>query len=589
MTICTASAGLLRLSGLENTLWHVELSSAGCKEGIEEITLKISAPEAAVPPRFTLSWEFPHTDLAVRFSPASGFAKNIPPDWCGAIPSDPAHHAPFIALFSISGENRLTFAFSDALRNTECKAGFIEEKNTIDCRVSAFLQAETPLASYEAVLRLDTRKIFYAEAIRDTASWFASLPGYRPCPVPESALHPFYSTWYSFHQNLSAQEIEEECALAAAFGMSGVIVDDGWQTEDNHRGYTWCGDWEPARKRFPDIRAHAERIRRLGMKSLFWFAVPFAGFQSAAFRRFQGKFLFIDKRLGAGVLDPRFPEVRRYLIGIYRKAVCEWKLDGLKLDFIDSFTLPSDMPDPARAGNFAHRDCRDIAEGVNRLLSGIMDMLHAENPDLLIEFRQSYTGPVMRKYGNIFRAADCPGDFLSNRVRTIDLRLTSGDTAVHSDMLTWNRTDSVESAARQILNVMFSVPQISVRLAALSESHLKMLRFWLTFWNDNRSILMNGRLIPLHPELNYPQVSAEDGSGRITVLYASGMTVRLHIEAGKKYRIVNASDEESVVLDLRGEKRRAESFTATGASCGNFMLNTGLSSVKIPLSGLLTL
>ena len=67
------------------------------------------------------------------------------------------------------------------------------------------------------------------------------------------------------------------------------------------------------------------------------------------------------------------------------------------------------------------------------------------------------------------------------------------------------------------------------------------------------------------------------------------MTARLHIEAGKKYRIVNASDEESVVLDLRGEKRRAESFTATGASCGNFMLNTGLSSVKIPLSGLLTL
>ena len=70
MTICTASAGLLHLSGLENTLWHVELSSAGCKEGIEEITLKISAPEAAVPPRFTLSWEFPHTDLATRFSPA---------------------------------------------------------------------------------------------------------------------------------------------------------------------------------------------------------------------------------------------------------------------------------------------------------------------------------------------------------------------------------------------------------------------------------------------------------------------------------------------------------------------------------------
>ena len=29
--------------------------------------------------------------------------------------------------------------------------------------------------------------------------------------------------------------------------------------------------------------------------------------------------------------------------------------------------------------------------------------------DVLIEFRQSYIGPLMRKYGNLFRAGDCPG------------------------------------------------------------------------------------------------------------------------------------------------------------------------------------
>ena len=53
----------------------------------------------------------------------------------------------------------------------------------------------------------------------------------------------------------------------------------------------------------------------------------------------------------------------------------------------------------------------------------------------MIEFRQSYIGPAIRKYGNIFRAGDCPADILSNRIHTIDLRLTSGSTAVHSDML----------------------------------------------------------------------------------------------------------------------------------------------------------
>lgn len=38
----------------------------------------------------------------------------------------------------------------------------------------------------------------------------------------------------------------------------------------------------------------------------------------------------------------------------------------------------------------------------------------------------------------MFRAADCTADAVANRVRTIDLRLTSGTTAVHSDMLEYN-------------------------------------------------------------------------------------------------------------------------------------------------------
>ena len=25
--------------------------------------------------------------------------------------------------------------------------------------------------------------------------------------------------------------------------MESIIVDDGWQTDDNNRGYAYCGDW----------------------------------------------------------------------------------------------------------------------------------------------------------------------------------------------------------------------------------------------------------------------------------------------------------------------------------------------------------
>lgn len=51
----------------------------------------------------------------------------------------------------------------------------------------------------------------------------------------------------------------------------------------------------------------------------------------------------------------------------------------------------------------------------------------------------------------------------------IDLRLTSGDTAVHSDMLEWSSRGPRLKRRAQLLNVIFSVPQISVRLADLPE------------------------------------------------------------------------------------------------------------------------
>ena len=46
---------------------------------------------------------------------------------------------------------------------------------------------------------------------------------------------------------------------------------------------------------------------------------------------------FTETGLAAYTLDPRYPEVRQYLIDTYVKALRDWELDGFKLDFIDRF------------------------------------------------------------------------------------------------------------------------------------------------------------------------------------------------------------------------------------------------------------
>ena len=91
-----------------------------------------------------------------------------------------------------------------------------------------FSQRESPLKNYSATIRLDTREIPYCDAIGAAAHWLGELPGNNPLPVPETAREPFYSTWYSYHHNVFAGELEKECELAAQYGMKGIILDGGW-------------------------------------------------------------------------------------------------------------------------------------------------------------------------------------------------------------------------------------------------------------------------------------------------------------------------------------------------------------------------
>ncbi len=126
-------------------------------------------------------------------------------------------------------------------------------------------------------------------------------------------------------------------------------------------------------------------------------------------------------------LDPRYPDVREFLISVYENAVSNWGIDGLKLDFIDSFENKDGVP--AKDG----MDIPVLHTAVDKLMTDISTRLCGLKNDILIEFRQNYVGPNMRKYGNMLRVADCPADGLTNRVGCLDLRLTSGNTAVHSD------------------------------------------------------------------------------------------------------------------------------------------------------------
>ena len=562
--------------------WKIETKSLAAGE-IDEYEIRLSTPTAAVPPCFSLAFDVPQLDAHHKWTATADTRVSLPPNWSCASASRLCGSLPLVAFLNDLDRNRICVSSSEAVRTVRVEAGLREEDCRLVWKVTFFSEPEAPIDGYAVRLRIDRRDVFFGDAIREGTDWIVRTAGLSPVPPPAAAFEPVYSSWYSFHQDVFDRDVEAECAEAAKIGMKVLIVDDGWQTDDNNRGYAYTGDWEISKRRFPDMAAHVRKVHDLGMKYMVWYGVPMMGAKAKSRDRFKGKFLWTKGGAWAGYscLDPRFPEVRDYICSIYEKALREWDIDGFKLDFIDAIGFQG--ADPAVKENYAGRDIRALPEAVDRLLKEIRTRLTAIKPDLLFEFRQGYIGPAIRQYGNMMRAADCPGDLLANRCRIANLRLTSGETAVHADMLEWNRDEKVEVAARHVLSAMFSTIQYSVMLRTYPEAHKRMIAHWLGFSVRHREALLHGAFRPHHFEAGYPWIEAEDGRERVVGVYVAGTVVPVDARPIPNF-ILNGTGAGDLTVDL-ASPAHATVHDTFGAQTAETDLAAGLNRLSLPVSG----
>jgi alpha-galactosidase len=561
----------------------------GEKPGIEYLDFKLSARTAARPKPIVLEWE--HKVKDVHYATGTQRSWNLGGMGSRRLKSSAASNAPVISMFNYIGEHRLTIAIADAINTSEISARHAEETGCLTCRIELFLDPVPPLTEYRTTIRFDTRKQKFRDALQSVSDWWAAMPEYTPAPVPEHARLPMYSSWYSFHLGITPAAIEKQCRLAKKLGMESVIVDDGWQTDDKNRGYAYCGDWEAAQGKFSDFRAHVDRVHAIGMKYLLWFSVPFMGIYAKNYSQFKDKLLSKPEKNPNSkwfTLDPRFPEVREYLIGVYERCIKEFNLDGFKLDFIDCFQTNEETKDEFGNG----RDYQSVPEAADRLMTDVITRLRAIKPDVMIEFRQSYIGPVMRKYGNIFRVGDEPNNASGNRVGSMLLRQLSGNTAIHSDMVMWHYEDTVESAAMQLIHALFTVPQISVRLDEVPKSHVAMIRRYLSFWREHRDVLLDGKIEPLQPQHSYPVVLSETDSKIAAAAYANGF-IPLPKVGKRTVIIANGTLEKRLAIEIPDAigKRSLKIWSCTGKCVleEKREFKAGLHSIPVPPAGTATI
>ena len=562
----------------------VTVQNETAPDGAALYRIHVSFDAPTVPAPLTASWTEPLGDEYSFWQPLCGFNRRVP-QWFGAqeVHSDFFHGSPVMALVGADGNCTLTAALSDPVKPSKLTFAVDDFHQRDEFELSAVLFAgkTEPVTDYEAVLRLDYARLPLADAMARVTAWqdsFLPPPAYA---VPEEAYMPLYSSWYNFHQNPEQKLLTAELQEAAKLGFRTAILDDGWQFEgEGTKDYRRAGDWFPAKDKFPDFAGFVRDAHTFGVKLILWFCVPFVGYETESYKRFENRLLTRqDFPINAGVLDIRYREVRDYLTGLYVRYIRDYDIDGLKLDFIDCFTLNESSP----AWN-EQMDCRTMEEAVFTLLGSIRAAAEKEKPHFLIEFRQTYIGPAVLRYGNMVRVGDCAFDAVTNRIGTVDLRLSTRNIAVHSDMLLWGREQSVESCARQLLNILFSVPQISVLLTRCREEQKQLLASFLAYWQENRETLLSGRLEFSHPEANYSAVTAVGKAKRITVLYAENSCVY----SGGAADIWNAGADGVLTLQnpkgIRAELRVTDCF---GQEVSVSALTGDVCAVHVPACGCL--
>ncbi|MGW2253377.1 glycoside hydrolase family 36 protein [Kitasatospora sp. NPDC001660] len=537
-------------------------------DGLVEVTAEaVSGADGDV----RIEWRVPCVDATALWTPEPRGTGRLPAAWSAPHRTGIAAGAPIAALVG-TGDVAIC-AFAAERPDVLAGAGVVEE--TGEFRFWA--QAPGRLT-----VRIDTSRRHFARCLAGLADWWGT--GHR-ASIPDAARRPAYSTWYAMHQDVEPKAVETQAALGKELGLDVIIVDDGWMTADRTRGYAHCGDWEPVS--LPDTAAHVRRVHELGVKYMLWYALPFIGKDSAAFERI-GRYALADAGfMGAVVADPRYPEVREFLTGRLARAVEEWGMDGLKVDFVDWFARAearSPAPEPG-----PEADCASVDEGVERLLAGLRRRITAADPEAMIEHRQPYVSPALWPYVTMIRATDCPLSPQENRQRTIDVRLAAGPVPVHADMLMWHPVEPPEQIACHLINVLFAVPQVSVDLAAQRPEQREALAFWLGVFRDHADTLQLGELRPARPDLGYPMVTSDGGD---TVAVARYAALPVDASGGQWRTLLVANADADPDVRLTGGSGTAEATVrdARGRVVRQGGVELGRDAVvAVPRGGLLTL
>ena len=378
---------------------------------------------------------------------------------------------PYMAFFNLAETNRLSFGAEALEWDCRISSKINQEKGVY--AVTLTVAADAPGKIRPFKVTIDRRSIVWTEALAD---WRNSL-SYNKGRYPEAAWKPVYCTWYAVHAALTQDWVERTGEIAAKLGFGTFILDDGWSYDESKRvnpdsireWYRDVGKWDGfSPKKFPDFKAHRERMRALGLKYLVWVSPYFIGTRSPAYAKWRGRLAGQEPFEGNVLTDVADAEMMESVTEQLVRLLKDSDLDGLKIDFLDYIKPSVEKP---RSG-FGYRYVRNL-----------MNRLKSVKPDGLFEFSQSYATPLTLELGTQFRAGDVPFEWLCNIMRIAQIRLAVGDgVPVHADPIFWSQHETKDNIARHFMAAMAGVPMVSMDFERLSAWQKDEVAKWMRIY-----------------------------------------------------------------------------------------------------------
>ena len=553
------------------------------EEGLQRyiVNIYLHSAFAAAPPSFNLSVKFPKDKINQIWNSKTWSNKSY-----FTIPSYDRAAADFsiISGLTINDHNQITVTCKDAYKAKFVSSNIKEENDSIVFSLG-FFEDNPPLSNlqdYQAEVLVDFRSIHFSKAIYDASSWFLEDEFKKGVATADTTNVPVFSTWYPMHRNIPLENITRELDSLKTFNFKSVLVDDGWQSLVQMKIDTAYSYEENS---FKTMSLFKQKCTEMGLPLYLWYSIPFIGGNPVVLKKFEGKYIRYRAPRQMYVLDPRYSDVRKYLVSTYANFLSTWHFDGYWFDFLKGF-YPKEG---AIIDQDKGRDFVSIGLAVDTLYADMKARLNAIKPNFFMGQNFSVVGPNLVSYQNFLTGFVGVENTQVVREKMVNNRLLYGKFTPFMEVVAINQRESVEDIARKLQAVLFGNPYLSFYVTTLPEASKQTIRFWLDYWKKNHKVIFEGSFEPMQVSRFYPGIKVENEQKIIYMAYED-YTINLPVALNKSIDVINSKTSGNIqfLLNKADAQYNYEMFDCKGLSTEKGILkskNKNAVDFAVPIAG----